>query len=239
VELDSTPAELVLTVTDSGKGISAEFLPHVFDRFRQQDDSTSRRHSGLGLGLALVRHLVMAHGGDVTAHSEGEGRGAAFRIRLPFDASRPLRAPASVAPPRAPAARGPAIGELSNVTVLVVEDDVDSRELIVTVLAQQGAAVTWAGNADDALVELGRARHDVLVSDVGLPGADGFELLRRVRERHSPEELPAIALTAYARPEDRDLSREAGFQAHLAKPASPAALVQLVGQVVGRRTTTR
>jgi CheY-like chemotaxis protein len=128
-----------------------------------------------------------------------------------------------------------AIGKLVNVCVLVVEDDDDARELLVTVLTGQGAVVADAASADEALVELGRARFDLLVSDVGLPGADGFELLKRVRERYSSEQLPAIALTAYARPEDRDLSRHAGFQAHLAKPVTPDVLVNLIAEVAGRR----
>jgi CheY-like chemotaxis protein len=226
----------LLAISDSGKGISPEFLPHVFDRFRQQDDSASRRHAGLGLGLALVRHLVAAHGGNVSAHSEGEGRGATFHIRLPFDATKPLGARAAASSPPS-IQRDLAIGQLVNVRILVVEDDEDARELLVTVLSSQGASVASAASADEAIAELERARPDLLVSDVGLPGADGFELLRRVRARHTPEQLPAIALTAYARPDDRDLSREAGFQAHLAKPASPAALVKLIGEVVRRRSS--
>lgn len=238
VELSATPAEVVLTVADTGKGISADFLPHVFDRFRQQDDSASRRHSGLGLGLALVRHLVVAHGGEVTAHSEGEGRGATFRIRLPFDSARPIRPAAidrSLPPPSA--GRELRIGQLVNVNVLVVEDDTDARELIVTLLSSQGASVSSASSTDEALAEIGRFCPDIMVSDVGLPGADGFELLRRVRARYSPEQLPAIALTAYARPEDRDLSRDAGFQAHLPKPVAPATLVELIGEVARRRSS--
>ena len=238
VELSSTAAELLLAISDSGKGISSEFLPHVFDRFRQQDDSASRRHAGLGLGLALVRHLVAAHGGNVSAHSEGENRGATFHIRLPFDTTKPLGPSASARSLPPPSIRRDLeIGQLVNVKILVVEDDEDARELLVTVLSNQGASVASAASVEDAITELDRARPDVLVSDVGLPGADGFELLRRVRSRHTPEQLPAIALTAYARPEDRDLSREAGFQAHLAKPASPAALVKLIGEVVRRRSS--
>jgi signal transduction histidine kinase len=237
VELTATASEVMLSVTDSGKGITPSFLPHVFDRFRQEDSSATRRFSGLGLGLALVRHLVLAHGGEVTAESEGEGKGSTFRIVLPLEAGRVVRRYGNEhasAPP--PSSRGQApIGRLVNMRVLVVEDDDDARELLVTVLTDEGALVETARTADEALAKLDAARPDVLLSDIGLPGADGFELIRRVRERRPAEKLPAIAFTAYSQSEDRDLAHRAGFQAHVAKPASPAEVVRLVSEVARGR----
>lgn len=237
VELGSTGSHLELSVTDSGKGITPDFLPYVFDRFRQQDSTSTRRVSGLGLGLALVRHLVLAHGGEVTAHSDGENRGATFRIRLPLDKVRPARrgsgedltafAPLS--------SREVSIGKLVNMQLLVVEDDDDARDLLVATLSDEGASVATARSADEALSKLETIRPDVLLSDIGLPGTDGLELIRRVRERHAPEALPAIAFTAYSQSEDRDQARKAGFQAHVAKPASPAEVVRLVSEVARGR----
>jgi signal transduction histidine kinase len=233
VELTSAPSEVELSVTDSGKGITADFLPHVFDRFRQQDSTATQRVSGLGLGLALVRHLVLAHGGEVTAHSDGDGKGASFRIRLPLEKSRVARRSENeyLTPLPPVSSREMSIGKLANMRVLVVEDDEDARDLLVATLSQEGAHVVSAGSVHEALAKLDVARPDVLLSDIGLPGADGFELIRRVRERHAPESLPAIAFTAYSQAEDRAQARKAGFQAHVSKPASPAEVVRLVSEV--------
>lgn len=240
VELVSTVSEIELAVTDSGKGIDPEFLPHVFDRFRQQDSSATRRVSGLGLGLALVHQLVLAHGGEVTAHSEGEGRGATFRIRLPLETVRPIRRPANEYPLLAPDSMrgGAAFGKLVNMNLLIVEDDDDARELLVIALAEEGANVASARSADEALSKLELACPDVLLSDIGLPGTDGFELIRRVRERYPPETLPAIAFTAYSQSEHRDLARKAGFQAHVAKPTTPAEVIRLISEVARGRLAT-
>jgi signal transduction histidine kinase len=237
VEVASTASELELSVIDSGKGIIPEFLPHVFDRFRQQDSTATRRVSGLGLGLALVRQLVLAHGGEVTAHSEGEGRGATFRIRLPLERVRSVRRPVNEYPVPVPdSTRAEVVlGKLVNMSLLVVEDDDDTRELLVLALEEEGANVTSACTADEALSKLEQACPDVLLSDIGLPGADGFELIRRVRERHAPEVLPAIAFTAYSQSEHRERARKAGFQAHIAKPATPDAVIRLVSQVARGR----
>lgn len=240
VELTATTSELTLSVTDSGKGITSSFLPHVFDRFRQEDSSATRRFSGLGLGLALVRHLVLAHGGEVTAESEGEGKGSTFRIVLPLEVGRAVRRydgeDQDSAPPP-PSQADVRIGQLVNMKLLVVEDDDDARDLLVTVLTDEGAEVETACTADEALLKLDAAHPDVLLSDIGLPGADGFELIRRVRERRPPEKLPAIAFTAYSQSEDRDLAHRAGFQAHVAKPASPAEVVRLVSEVARGRSS--
>jgi signal transduction histidine kinase len=222
---------IVVSVTDTGKGIAKQFLPHVFDRFRQEDDAATRRHSGLGLGLALVRHIVAAHGGSVSATSEGEGHGATFTITLPTDNARSSRTGETDRPSPAPLGTGHGlpVGMLSGLKLLVVEDDEDARDLLSTVLMQQGAIVSQAGNCPDALASLGESVPDVLLSDIGLPIEDGYELIRAVRARgHSAQDLPAIALTAYARREDQRLALQAGFQAHVAKPVEPAVLVMAV-----------
>ncbi len=226
---------LFVRVLDTGKGIAPQFLPHVFDRFRQEDDAATRRHAGLGLGLALVRHIVTAHGGLVKASSAGEGKGASFAISLPSDDARLSRTGESDRPSPSPSAVNHTlpIGLLANIKILVVEDDEDARDLLVTVLRQQGAQVEQAGSADEALARLPGFGADVLLSDIGLPGEDGYALIRAVRARGIlSEQLPAIALTAYARREDQRLALEAGFQAHVAKPVEPAVLVAAVADAV-------
>ena len=235
VSLQVTRRENALNVSvrDSGKGIAKQFLPHVFDRFRQEDDAATRRHSGLGLGLALVRHIVAAHGGLVQASSEGEGLGAVFSITLPVDDSRVSRIGESDRPSPAPSAANHdlPVGRLAGLKLLVVEDDEDARDLLVTVLEKQGAQVEQAGSADEALTRLAGFDADVLLSDIGLPGEDGYALIRAVRARgFTPERLPAIALTAYSRREDQRLALEAGFQAHVAKPVEPAVMVAAVAE---------
>jgi len=235
VELGQSEHAVSVSVHDTGKGIAKQFLPHVFDRFRQEDDAATRRHSGLGLGLALVRHIVAAHGGSVSAQSEGEGRGASFAITLPSDERRRSRSGESDRPTPSPVVvdHGLPVGRLSNVKILVVEDDEDARDLLVTVLTQQGAKVSEAGNATEALARVSDSVPDVLISDIGLPGEDGYELIRAVRARgYAASALPAIALTAYSRREDQRLALQAGFQAHVAKPVEPAVLVAVVADVV-------
>jgi signal transduction histidine kinase len=231
VRLLASDSGIELSVSDTGAGIDAQFLPHVFDRFRQQDDKVSRRYSGLGLGLALVKHIVQAHGGTVRAESDGEGRGAKFTLSLPNpqsaraargDSDRPSP------PPATPTQRLPT-GKLAGLRILAVDDEEDTRELLVVVLEQQGATVDAAASCSEALALLERSSPDVLVSDIGLPGADGYELIRTLRAREGAgTRLPAIALTAYARREDRRLALEAGFQAHVAKPVDPVELVNAV-----------
>ena len=231
IELCMAGEAVCLNVRDTGKGIAKQFLPHVFDRFRQEDDAATRRHSGLGLGLALVRHIVAAHDGAVSASSEGEGLGATFSITLPADQSRVSRSgdTGRPSPPPSDGNHGLPVGRLSQLSILVVEDDEDARELLATVLLQQGAKVAQAGNMTEALQRLSESVPDVLLSDIGLPGEDGYELIRAVRARgHVAETLPAIALTAYARREDQRLALEAGFQAHVPKPVEPAVLVAAV-----------
>jgi len=220
---------LTIEVSDDGAGIPAEFLPFVFDRFRQRDSSTTRVYGGLGLGLAIVRHLVEAHGGTVVANSDGDGKGAAFRVELP---SPPIDA---VAPAPAPAARGE-LGALAGVRVLLVEDEIDSGELFRRVLEDEGADVELVENAAQAWDSIASTPPDVLISDIGLRGEDGYSLLRRVREL-PPErggKVPAAALTAYAGAAHADRSRQAGFALHLAKPVPPEELVSAVASLAGK-----
>ena len=231
LQLTRAPSGFELVVSDTGKGIAKPFLPHVFDSFRQEDDAATRRNSGLGLGLALVRHIVAAHGGVVSAASEGEGRGATFTITLPSDLSSRSRTGETDRPSPAPSAvmHGLPVGRLADLRILVVEDDEDARDLLVTVLRQQGAKVEQAGSCFEALARIEASLPDVLLSDIGLPGEDGYELIQTIRARgHLPEALPAIALTAYSRREDQRLALEAGFQAHVAKPVEPAVLITAV-----------
>jgi signal transduction histidine kinase len=234
INLRAFAHELRLTVSDTGKGIAAQFLPHVFDRFRQEDDTATRRHSGLGLGLALVRHIVLAHGGAVSAVSEGEGCGAQFTLRIPRDERPRSRSGDTDRPSPEPSAVSHQlpVGLLAHLNVLVVEDDEDARDLLATVLTKQGARVAQAGSVAEALASLNEALPDVLLSDIGLPVDDGYELIRAVRARGlDAPRLPAIALTAYARREDQRLALQAGFQAHVAKPVEPAELIKVMADV--------
>lgn len=213
--------EAEIEVEDEGLGIEADFLPHVFERFRQQDSSTTRTHGGLGLGLAIVRHLVELHGGEVEAESPGPGQGATFRLRLP------LRPPADTEPETgAPESTG----DLEGLRVLLVEDEADARELYRMILDASGATVVAVGTADEALRHFEADPPDVLVSDIGLPGTDGYELMRRIRSLPSPGggTVPALALTAYAGAEHERRALAAGFQLHAAKPVSSGELVALV-----------
>jgi signal transduction histidine kinase len=227
-----------IRVSDSGAGIEPGFLPYVFDRFRQADGATTRTHGGLGLGLSIARHLVELHGGTIAAESAGAGRGSAFTVTL---AAQPGSAAAggdagSAADEGAPPPWSDA-GTLAGLRVLVVEDEPDTRELLAEVLERCGAEVRAAASVAEALAEIapgGRLPH-VIVSDIGMPDEDGYVLLRKLRER-APEdggEIPAVALTAYARSEDRHRALAAGFATHLAKPVEPAALVAAVARLAG------
>ena len=233
VRVRAANGDAEISVGDTGAGISPEFLPHVFDRFRQADSTSTRSHGGLGLGLAIVRHLVDLHGGTVHAESAGTGRGATFVVSLPLHELReePAAATVALARPHAPA---PGVGlepalDLRGLRVLLVEDDADGSEAIATVLGVAGAEVRRAGSTAAALEVLATWRPDVLVSDIGLPGEDGYALLRRVRtlEDGGPR-LPAIALTAYAQAEDRIRALTAGFQAHVTKPVEPRAFLEVL-----------
>ena len=230
-----------LTVADTGQGISAGFLPHVFERFRQADSGSTRKTGGLGLGLSIVRHIVEMHGGTVTAASEGEGQGACFTVRLPLSVTQPRDAMARP-PPRRPAAPGSEQvrpSELKGVRVLVVDDEEDARELLRTLLEDSGASVLTAGSAEDGLQVLRAEQPDVLVSDIGMPGTDGYGFIERVRAL--PQEqggrIPAVAITAYARSEDRTRVLRAGFQSHVPKPVEPVELLAVLASLAGRFET--
>nr|WP_297389895.1 response regulator [uncultured Roseateles sp.] len=225
-------------VRDEGQGIAPEFLPHVFDRFTQSDAASSRQHGGLGLGLAIVKSLVEAHGGWVEVHSEGRGRGAAFRFWLPGADNAP---PDVDTGPGMLSAFG-ALGEaatgdapaivLPGLRVLVVDDDVDAGAMLKLILGERGAQVTVVHGADEALLALAGNAFDLLISDIGMPGRDGYDLVRDIRGLEPPgERLPAIALTAFSRDVDRQQALQAGFDAHLAKPLKPPLLMRLVAQI--------
>jgi PAS domain S-box-containing protein len=227
-----------VSVSDSGQGVEPVMLPHIFESFRQGDSSSTRRHGGLGLGLAIVRRLVALHGGRVEASSAGRGQGAVFAVHLPLlaDDERPVPTlPASEV--RRPREDG-GLPRLDRVKALVVDDHEDSRRFVKSALTDSGADVLVADSVDAALEVLSRTFVDVLVSDIGMPGADGYDLIARVREleREHGGRIPAVALTAYAGEEDRDRALAAGFSVHVTKPVSPAGLVRIVAEVIGRPT---
>jgi NO-binding membrane sensor protein with MHYT domain/CheY-like chemotaxis protein/nitrogen-specific signal transduction histidine kinase len=225
--------EAVIRVIDSGIGIAADFLPYVFDRFRQQDASISRQHGGLGLGLSIAKQLVELHGGTIAVDSAGPQTGTTFTVRLPL-----ARQPAAVVPvagtrPVAPAARGD-LSDLSGVRVLVVDDAPDTLDVLEQILAYSGAATMTAPSAGAALALLEHEVPDVIVSDVGMPEVDGFEMMRRIRRRAATAGIPAIALTAFTRQDDRAKALQAGFTDYLAKPVEPAALAAAILRAVAR-----
>ena len=247
VWLCGTESDAELTVSDNGTGIRREFLPHVFDRLRQADGSTTRRHGGLGLGLAIVRHLVELHGGTVSAFSEGEGRGSSFTVRLPlstgprrFIGRHVLSEPGteSVPPGGAPIAPSAHTRSLEGAKVLVVDDEPDAREIVQVSLEQRGATVSTAASAAEALVAMRGAGGppDVLLSDIGMAGEDGYSLIGQVRQLSDVDggNVPAVALTAYARDEDRTRALDAGFQEHVSKPVEPAHLAAVVARLLNK-----
>ncbi|APR79485.1 two-component sensor histidine kinase [Minicystis rosea] len=215
-------AAIELVVSDDGQGIEPEFLPFVFDRFRQAEASMTRQHGGLGIGLAIVKHLVELHGGNVHAESEGPGRGARFVVTLPPHSGL------------ASSATGPAAtaANLLGARILVVDDEPDAQELVKRLLEEQGARVVTASSATEALDMLSETPIDAVVSDIGMPGMDGYEMIRRVRAGSAAHTVPAVALTAYARPEDRARALDAGYQAHVTKPVEPAEMLATVAHVI-------
>jgi CheY-like chemotaxis protein/anti-sigma regulatory factor (Ser/Thr protein kinase) len=211
--------DVELSVQDSGQGIAPELLPHVFDRFRQGDGSASRRQGGLGLGLSIVRQLVELHGGSVRAESEGLGHGATFVVELPISEAEVATHFTAMAHAHPPPRERPAPATLRGVVVLVVDDEPDSLRMLARVLEEAQVKVLAAHGAEEALAMLAQERPHVLLSDLGMPGVDGYALIRRVRALPAPHcQVPAVAITAYARPEDRERAVTAGYQAHLAKP---------------------
>jgi PAS domain S-box-containing protein len=239
VRLEHADSHVEIAVADTGAGIDAGFLPHVFERFRQADQRTTRQQGGLGLGLAIVRHLVELHGGTVRADSGGEGAGATFTVTLPL-AAQPRRREAEERPH--PAARDtlPAHDcpeRLDGLRVLVVDDEQDARELLAAGLGQCGAEVVTASSAPEALGALAGGKFDALISDIGMPGEDGYELIRRVRALPADAGggIPAVALTAYARTEDRLSAMRAGFEMHVSKPVELKELIVVIANLARRR----
>ena len=238
VRLERVNADLELTVSDNGIGIRKEFLPHVFERFRQADSSTTRAQGGLGLGLAIVRHLVELHGGTVSAESAGAGQGAKFTVRLPVMSPRQLEQvqieiQTTGGEVMETATQRP---DLAGLRVLLVDDEPDTLEILRVILKQFGANVRGETSAGDALETLLAWQPDVLISDLGMPGEDGFALIERVRAL-KPEEgcdIPAAALTAHVRDEDRILALAAGYQTHIKKPVDPTSLARAVASL-GRK----
>jgi signal transduction histidine kinase/ActR/RegA family two-component response regulator len=237
VFVEGSKDSVEVRVVDSGQGISPQFLPHVFDRFRQADGATTRRHAGLGLGLAIVRQLVELHGGTVYAESEGEGHGATFRVRLPI-ATAGATSTETVADKTAITAPVPSAASslLENLRIIVVDDDTDGRTLTSLVLTQAGATVRSVATVREALQALESDHADALVSDIGLPDEDGYSLIRAIRRREVEHGgfLPALALTGYARPEDRTRSLTEGFQAYIPKPVEPENLTATIAIMIHR-----
>jgi len=227
----------VIEVRDTGPGIDPAFAPHLFERFRQADSSSTRAHGGLGLGLSIVRQIVEAHGGSVSASSDGPERGSVFTVRLPLSAAPQRRSPAAGGPPAPTPAPAPrALAPLEKLRVLVVDDDDDSLEVLREILEGAGAEVLTAGSVGAALASFDGHPPDVLLSDIGMPGEDGYALIRRVRGL-PPERggrVPAAALTAYTQVEDRAAALSAGYQTWLSKPIEPADLTAAVARLAGR-----
>jgi CheY-like chemotaxis protein len=230
--VEASGPSIGIEVRDTGIGISTAFLPHVFERFWQADSTSKRAHGGLGLGLALVRHIVELHGGEVEARSEGEGCGATFVVRLPALVQVTPRSEAMAA------ATTPAdLPDLHALRVLIVDDDCGTRELFTDILRARGAEPVCAESAAEAMERFQSQPVDVMLLDIGMPDEDGFALLRRIRAyeaEHGRAETPAIAVTAYAAPVDRDKVVQAGFAAHVPKPVLPDTILSLVQQSAGR-----
>jgi CheY-like chemotaxis protein/nitrogen-specific signal transduction histidine kinase len=268
VRLERGDTQVHIMVRDSGKGIDPQFLPAVFDRFRQADSSSTRRYGGLGLGLSIVRQLVALHGGSVEAQSEGEGKGSTFMVRLPLIGTRSAMdgtgvnagserdgvAPQSLASTAA-ARDGAALNEtaldetapdsvlqsvavrLDDIRILVVEDEPDTRDVLRTILQQCGSQVKTAESAAEAIRVLTQWKPDVLISDIGMPAEDGYALIARIRALSADDggRIPAIALTAFAKEDDRSRALKAGFQVHVAKPVEPQELASVVAGLAARR----
>jgi CheY-like chemotaxis protein len=242
VTLERRGSQAQIVVADTGRGIRPEFLPYVFDRFRQADSTTTRNAGGLGLGLAIVRYLVELHGGSVCAESAGENLGATFTVTLP------VRVPVHDRRAGTQSASVPSIacvfGEsqaLHGVAVLIVDDDAETRDLLQAILGNAGAEAIVAASAKQAIEVFDRRRPDLIVSDISMPGEDGYSLIRRIRSRSAADGglTPAVALTAHARADDRSRSLRAGFQYHLAKPFGAAELLAVVLSLVSGSDSAR
>jgi CheY-like chemotaxis protein/anti-sigma regulatory factor (Ser/Thr protein kinase) len=240
ITLQRINSHVEITVSDNGRGVSQEFLPYVFDRFRQADSSISRMHGGLGLGLSIVRHLVELHGGIVQAQSPGEGMGATFTVQLPIVIAHGSGRFVLGADEMNPSIDGhqrefDTPPSLEGLNILVVDDEADARDLLTVILEERKAEVTTVASPAEAYETLEWLKPDVIISDIGMPGEDGYSFIRNVRVKEARERQgwkPAIALTAHARVEDRLRALSAGFQAHVAKPVEPAELVAVIASLV-------
>ena len=230
VTLDVAGSHARIAVTDTGEGLVPEIAPHIFDRFRQADSTITRQYGGLGLGLAIVRHIVELHGGTVQASSAGPGLGTTMTVLLPVPAPAGPADDRPSARPTLPALRG----RLSNLRILVVDDEYDARELLAAILETAGASVTLVGSAIEALDAIAKQPADVLLSDLAMPQRDGYDLMNELRTRGLAAGMVAVALSAQARPEDRARALAAGFQAHVAKPVDPEALAETIRGLIGR-----
>jgi CheY-like chemotaxis protein/two-component sensor histidine kinase len=242
VGLQRVNSHVEITVSDTGVGIPVDFLPHVFDRFRQADAGISRARGGLGLGLAITRHLVELQGGRISVASDGPGTGATFRIELPVRSAHTVSEIEERQHPQAPrAGHHIAVPQLQGIRILAVDDDRDALALVREILEATGATVATADSAQHALDVLERTTPDVLLADLGMPYMSGFDLIDRVRRSERPEirEIPAAALTAYARSEDRTKALRSGFQLHLAKPVDPGELMAAMASLAKRAGAAR
>jgi signal transduction histidine kinase/ActR/RegA family two-component response regulator len=232
VRLRANRTHATITVADTGVGISSDFLPHVFDRFRQAEQGFTRSHGGLGLGLAIVKQLVEMHGGEATASSEGPGKGATFDVRLPLARTIPRERRIRQESPASELTKV----DLSDHSILVVDDDETTRELMVTLLSQYGATVRAVGSAPQALQEFDVDIPGLVLADIGMPGEDGLSMMRRIRRRPPARGglVRAVAISAYARPEDRQAALAAGYDDFLAKPAMPADVIRAVDRWLAR-----
>jgi CheY-like chemotaxis protein len=225
-QLDS---EVEIEIADTGQGIDAEFLPFVFDRFRQADSTSTRHHGGLGLGLAIARHLVEIHGGHISAASDGDGKGATFRLRLPLIGSlaklntQPNGVEQNAQPQQAP-------DVLAGIQVLVVDDDKDTLELLTAALKQRSASVTAVSSAAAAMDSIRASKPHVLISDIAMPGEDGYDLIKKVIALELAPKISAIAITAYAKEEDRERALSAGYQRYLSKPVELGEFILAVAE---------
>jgi len=238
--LERVDSHVEVSIIDTGEGISPEFLPYVFDRFKQADASTTRRHGGLGLGLAIVKQLVELHGGSVRVKSSGTGKGASFIVSLPMTVLHPLQEPWERGHPQSKPRDLPSVPAISlnNVSVLVIDDELDARNLLKLLLESAGAVVYLAPSAEQGMEHLLTKSVDVLICDIGMPDVDGYSLMRRIRALGDGQksEVAAVALTAYARLEDRTEAMSAGFQNHLPKPVEPAELLAVVHSLANPRS---
>ena len=236
VVVERVNSHVEITVSDTGQGIKPEFLPFVFDRFRQADASTTRRFGGLGLGLSIVKQIVELHGGTVRVKSSGEGKGSSFTVNLPLSIARLEENWGKAFDQKAPESDPADEVELTGVKVLFVDDDPDARHMGKRILSDRKAEVILASSAVEALSIVQEQRPDVIVSDIGMPDADGYEFIRKVRQlpAHAGRDTPAAALTAFARSEDRRKALGAGYQSHIVKPVEPAELVMVVASLIRR-----